>query len=267
MWSPPTWHYLDVTSLPRPLALLSLPSGEQQNTFNYKLELAQEFIIIRGLSWARDNILGSGHGLQWVQCITVASFVYLTISSVNRVFIGYSGLGSRFRLGERKDTPGPLFQVFLTYSILVLRSQIRVWGRRRRESLLQAGSFSFAAALVYWVADHPHRRPRFAFLSLSRLAFFSMVISTFSFSFFISLLIIFLFFVCSRDSCFRKKLNVLDSVEVLRKISDIVVRGRGFLFRFYHRLHLVLFHGQLDFSLFFGGSGCVVSRYICCAQY
>jgi hypothetical protein len=81
-----------------------LPSGQQQNTFNYELELAQEFIII----------------------LTVASFVYLTFSSVNRVFIGYPGLGSHFRLGERKDTPGPLFQVFLTYSILVLRSQIRV---------------------------------------------------------------------------------------------------------------------------------------------
>ncbi len=55
MWSPPTWHYLDIASLPRPLALLSLPLGQQQNTFNYELELAQEFIIISGLSWARDN--------------------------------------------------------------------------------------------------------------------------------------------------------------------------------------------------------------------
>lgn len=149
-----------------------------------------------GLSWARDNFLGSGHGVQWVQCITVASFVYLTFSSVNRVFIGFPGLGSHFRLGEQKDTPGPLFQVFLTYSILVLRSQIRVWGRRRRESLLQKGSFSVAAALVCWVADHPHRRPRFGFsLSLStrilqhgNLYFF--------FSFFISLLILFLFYFC-----------------------------------------------------------------------
>lgn len=197
MWSPHTLHhYLDVASLPRPLALLSLPSGQQQNTFNYELELAQEFIIMSGLSWARDNFLGSGHGVQWVQCITVASFVYLTFSSVNRVFIGFPGLGSHFRLGERKDTPDPLFQFFLTYSILVLRSQIRVWGRRRRESLLQKGSFSVAAALVCWVADHPHRRPRFGFsLSLStrilqhgNLYFF--------FSFFISLLILFLFYFC-----------------------------------------------------------------------
>jgi len=78
-----------------------------------------------------------------------------------------------------------------------------------------------------------------------------MVISTFPFpSYF---LIDFIsFFVCSRDSCFRKKLNLLDSVEVFRKISDIVVRGRGFLLRFYHRLHFVLFHGQLDVSLFLG---------------
>ncbi len=172
MWSPHTWHYLDVASLPRPLALLSLPLGQQQNTFNYELELAQEFIIISGLSWARDNFLGSGHGVQWVQCITVASSVYLTFSGVNRVFIGYPGLGSHFRLGERKDTPGPLFQVFLTYSILVLRSQIRVWGRTRRESILQKGSFFVAAALVCWVADHPHRRLRFAFsLSLSTRGF------------------------------------------------------------------------------------------------
>lgn len=78
-----------IASLPRPLALLSLPSGQQQNTFNYELELAQEFIIISGLSWAWDNFLGSGHGLQWVQCIAVASFVYLTFSSVNRVFLDW----------------------------------------------------------------------------------------------------------------------------------------------------------------------------------
>jgi hypothetical protein len=39
-----------IASLPRPLALLSLPSGQQQNTVNCELELAQEFIIISGLS-------------------------------------------------------------------------------------------------------------------------------------------------------------------------------------------------------------------------